>query len=52
MDEVIKTTRGLPDPGGSRALMHYSPMWINGNLYNLEILYNQTTNSFWHFKYW
>ncbi len=51
MDDVLKTTKGLPDPGGSRALMHYSPMWKNGTQYNLEILYDQTTNSIWHFKY-
>jgi hypothetical protein len=51
IDDVLKTTKGLPDPGGSRALMHYSQMWKNGKLYNLEILYNQPTNSIWHFKY-
>ena len=51
MDDVLKTTKGLPDPGGSRALMHYTPMWKNGTQYNLKILYDQTTNSIWHFKY-
>ena len=51
MDDVIKTTKGLPDLGGSRALMHYSPMWKNGKLYNLEILYDKASNSIWHFQY-
>jgi len=51
LDDVIKTTKGLPDPEGSKALMHYSPMWKNGTQYNLEILYHQPTNAIWHFKY-
>jgi hypothetical protein len=51
MDDVIKTTKGFPDPGGSNALMYYSPMWKNGKVYNFEVLYDQTTNSIWHFKY-
>jgi hypothetical protein len=50
MDDVIKTTKGLPDPGGSNALMYYSPMWKNGKVYNFEVLYDQTTNSIWHFN--
>lgn len=51
LDDVIKKTKGLADPGGSKALMHYSQMWKNGKLYNLEVLYNESTNSIWHFKY-
>lgn len=51
LDDVIKTTKGLPDPAGSGALMHYSPMWRNGKLYNLEVLYDKASNSIWHFKY-
>jgi hypothetical protein len=51
MDNVLKTTKGFPYPGGSNALMHYSTMWKNGKLYNLEILYDKASNSIWHFKY-
>lgn len=51
MDEVIKGTKGLPDPRGSKALMHYSTIFKNGKQYNLEILYDKATNSIWHFKY-
>ncbi|GHV44568.1 hypothetical protein FACS1894180_6070 [Bacteroidia bacterium] len=51
INDAIKTTKGLPDPLDSRALMHYSPMWKNGTQYNLEILYDQASNSIWHFKY-
>ena len=51
MDDVIKNTKGLPDPRGSNALMYYSTMTKNGKLYNLEILYDKASNSIWHFKY-
>ena len=51
MDDVIKNTKGLADPRGSKALMHYSTMTKNGKLYNLEILYDKASNSIWHFKY-
>ena len=51
LDMVIKNTEGLPDPEGSNALMHYSEMWRNGKLYNLEVLYDKSTNSIWHFQY-
>ncbi len=51
MDDVIKNTKGLPDPRGSKALMHYSRMTKNGKSYNLEILYDKGSNSIWHFQY-
>ncbi len=51
MDDVIKNTKGLAGPGGSKALMYYSRMTKNGKLYNLEVLYDKATNSIWHFKY-
>lgn len=50
LDDVIKSTKGLPDPGGSKALMHYSQMW-NGKLYNLEVLRDKASNSIRHFQY-
>ena len=49
--EAIEGTPGLPDPRGSRALMHTTEMWKNGKQYNLEVLYDKSTNSIWHFKY-
>jgi len=51
LKDVIKNTKGLPDPGGSKALMHYTQLWKNGKIYNLEILYDKASNSIWHFKY-
>ena len=51
LNEVIKNTKGIPDPRGSKALMYYSTMIKNGKTYNLEILYDKASNSIWHFKY-
>lgn len=51
LEEAIKSTKGVVDPRGSRALMHTTEMWKNGKLYNLEVLYDKVTNSIWHFKY-
>ncbi len=51
MDDVIRNTKGFPDPQGSSALMYYSKMYKNGKAYNLEILYDKASNSIWHFKY-
>ncbi len=41
----------LKDPQGTSAKMYYSRMERNGKLYNVEVLYNQETNTIWHFKY-
>lgn len=51
LDDVIKNTKGVADPQGSRALMHYSRIWKNGKPYNLEVLYDKTSNGIWHFQY-
>lgn len=51
LNETIKFGYALPDPRGSTATMHYSQLSINGNLYNLEVLYNSQTNTIFHFKY-
>ena len=51
LNEVIKNTKGIPDPRGSKALMYYSTMIKNGKTYKLEILYDKASNSIWHFKY-
>ncbi|WP_243662855.1 RHS repeat-associated core domain-containing protein [Hydrogenispora ethanolica] len=49
--DAIKSTKGLPDPQKSSALMHYTTMTKNGQLYNLEVLYNKATNTVYHFMY-
>ncbi len=41
----------MPDPRGSRALLHTVEMWKNGKVYKLEVLYDQTTDTIWHFVY-
>jgi RHS repeat-associated protein len=40
-----------PDPRGSEAMMHYTTMFKNGSEYNLEVLYNEATNTIYHFEY-
>ena len=49
--ETIENTQGIPDPRGSRALMHYGEIWKNNKPYKLEILYDKKTNTIWHFQY-
>jgi len=52
LDDIIKTPlKVMKDPQGSNALMHYSQMTKNGKLYNVEVLYEKTTNTIMHFKY-
>jgi hypothetical protein len=51
LDDAIKSTKGLPDPQGTKALMHYTQMCKNGKLYNLEVLFDKGTNTILHFKY-
>ncbi|WP_158624942.1 hypothetical protein [Gynurincola endophyticus] len=41
----------VKDPQGTKALMHYSQMWKNGKLYNVEVLYDKGANTIMHFKY-
>lgn len=43
---VIKDPRGATD-----AFMHYSRLWKNGKLYNVEVLYDKVKNQILHFKY-
>lgn len=51
LQNAIKSTKGLADPKGSDALMHYTEMFKNGKQYNLEVLYDGATNTVFHFKY-
>ena len=51
LEQAIKSSKGIPDPRGSRALMYTVEMWKNGKVYKLEVLYDKATNTIWHFKY-
>lgn len=51
LKEAIMTGVTAPDPQGSRAVMYYTTMTRNGKLYNLEVLYDEMTNTIYHFKY-
>lgn len=50
--EIIENPMHIAkDPRGSSALMYYSQMAVNGPLYNVEVLYDKSTNMIWHFLY-
>ena len=51
LDNAIKSTKGLPDPQSTKALMHYTQITRNGKKYNLEVLYDKSINEILHFKY-
>ena len=51
LTDAIKSVKGIADPRGSDALMHYTTMFKSGNQYNLEVLYNGSTNTIYHFEY-
>ena len=51
LNEAIKSTKGIADPRGSDALMHYTTMFKNSSQYNLEVLYNEESNTIYHFEY-
>ncbi len=53
LEGVIKSPMAVvKDPkGASNAMMHYSQIWKNGKLYNVEVLYDKTTNTISHFQY-
>ena len=36
---------------GSRATMYYTTMYKNGKMYNLEVLYDDVTDTVYHFEY-
>ena len=51
LKDAIQSTKGLADPHGTEALMHYTTMFKNGKQYNLEVLYDKASNTIMHFKY-
>lgn len=50
-DTILNWKKAL-DPQWSSATMHYWTIYRNWKKYNLEVLYNESTNEIWHFKYW
>lgn len=52
IDDIIKAPLSVAkDPQGTNAIMHYAQMWKNEKLYNVEVLYDRSTNTIMHFKY-
>ena len=51
LQDAIRYGEALPDPQGSDALMYYTTMYKDGKMYNLEVLYDEVTNTVYHFKY-
>lgn len=49
--DAIETGKGVPDPRDSSATMYYTTMYRNNQMYNLEVLYDSSTNTIYHFEY-
>ena len=51
--DCIKTGKARPDPRGTSAIMYtITNFYKNGVRYNLEVLFNWSTMTVLHFKYW
>ena len=51
LQDAIRYGEAMPDPRGSSATMYYTTMYKNGKMYNLEVLYDEITNTVYHFEY-
>jgi len=51
LQDVINNGTPMPDPQGSSATMYYSTITINGKNYNIEVLYDEVSNTIYHFEY-
>ena len=51
LQDAIKSTTGILDSKGLNAMMYYTTMTKNGQKYNLEVLYDKSTNTVYHFEY-
>lgn len=51
LQDAIRYGMAMPDPRGSNAIMYYTTIYKNGKKYNLEVLYNKSTNTVYHFEY-
>ena len=51
LTDAIKYGVAKPDPQGSQAIMYTIEMFKNGKAYQLEVLYDEATNTIFHFLY-
>ena len=51
LQDAIRYGEAMPDPRGSNATMYYITMYKNEKMYNLEVLYDEISNTVYHFEY-
>ena len=51
LQDAIRYGDAMPDPRGSNTTMYYTTMYKNGKMYNLEVLYDEISNTVYHFEY-
>ena len=51
LQDAIRCGEAMPDPRGSNTTMYYTTMYKNGKMYNLEVLYDEISNTVYHFEY-
>ena len=51
LQDAIRYGEAMPDTRGSNATMYYTTMYKNGKMYNLEVLYDEISNTVYHFEY-
>ena len=51
LQDAIRYGEAMPDPRGSNTTMYYTTMYKNGKMYNLEVLYDEISNTVYHFEY-
>ena len=49
--DTIRFGQSFPDPHGTTARAYYMLINKNGNFYNLQVIFDRTTNTIWHFHY-
>lgn len=50
--EAIKSGVARPDPRESKVIMYTTDMFRKGTKYCLEVLYNKTSNTIYHFEHY
>ena len=51
LQDAIRYGECMPDPRGSNAKMYYTNIYKEGKKYNLEVLYDEVSNTVYHFEY-
>ena len=51
LQDAIRYGEAMADPRGSNAMMYYTIMYKNEKEYNLEVLYDEISNTVYHFEY-